>query len=82
MAVLSSLLQVFLAWVPAIATLKSNAAFDRCVCGAGAKNAQQAEEAAGALGWRLTSGECRALEATADRISRKDVAFGMPFEQW
>lgn len=52
------------------------------VYGVGAKNAKQAEEAAGALGWRLTSGECRALEATADQISRKDVAFGMPFEQW
>lgn len=48
----------------------------------GAKNAKQAEEAAGALGWRLTQGECRALEATADTISRDDVAFGMPFEQW
>lgn len=49
---------------------------------AGAKNAKQAEEAAGALGWRLTPTECRALEATADRISRNDIAFGAPFEQW
>ncbi|KAL3145109.1 hypothetical protein ABBQ38_001718 [Trebouxia sp. C0009 RCD-2024] len=48
----------------------------------GAKTAKQAEEAAGALGWRLTPGECRALEATADRISRNDIAVGMPFEQW
>jgi aryl-alcohol dehydrogenase-like predicted oxidoreductase len=34
----------------------------------GAKNAEQAQENAGALGWRLTDGEVAKLDEESDRI--------------
>jgi diketogulonate reductase-like aldo/keto reductase len=36
----------------------------------GAKNAQQAQENAGALGWRLTPSEVSALESASDQVWR------------
>ncbi len=60
-------------------------AINWCMCkGAlpipGVKNARQATEAAGALGWRLTPEEVRALDEASDREGT--VAFGAPFEKW
>jgi pyridoxine 4-dehydrogenase len=46
----------------------------------GVKNARQAQEVAGALGWRLTPEEVRALDAASDKVGT--VAFGAPFEKW
>ena len=46
----------------------------------GVKNERQAEEAAGARGWRLSAEAVRALDAASDRIG--DVAMGAPFENW
>ena len=46
----------------------------------GVKNARQATEVAGALGWRLTPEEVRALDVASDRLG--NVAFGAPFEKW
>ena len=37
----------------------------------GAKNARQAQENAGALGWRLTADEVAALDAASDRVTAK-----------
>jgi len=37
----------------------------------GAKNARQAQENAGALGWRLTTDEVAALDAASDRVKAK-----------
>ena len=37
----------------------------------GAKNARQAQENAGALGWRLTADEVAALEAASERATAK-----------
>ncbi len=48
--------------------------------GAGAKNARQAAEAAGALGWRLTADEVAALDAASDRLGADSM--GAPFENW
>jgi pyridoxine 4-dehydrogenase len=36
----------------------------------GAKNVKQAEENAGALGWRLTAEEVRALDNTSDKFTK------------
>lgn len=47
---------------------------------AGAKNAQQAAEAAGAMGWRLTADEVAALDAATDRMGAESM--GAPFENW
>ena len=46
----------------------------------GVKNARQAQEVAGALGWRLTAEEVRALDIASDKVGT--VAFGAPFEKW
>ncbi|KAK9839785.1 hypothetical protein WJX81_001547 [Elliptochloris bilobata] len=46
----------------------------------GAKNAKQAAEAAGALGWRLTADEVAALDAASDRLGADSM--GAPFENW
>ena len=46
----------------------------------GVKNARQAQEVAGALGWRLTAEEVRALDMASDKVGT--VAFGAPFEKW
>jgi diketogulonate reductase-like aldo/keto reductase len=46
----------------------------------GVKNKRQAEEVAGALGWRLTPEEVRALEKASDAVGT--IAFGAPFEKW
>ncbi|KAK9904751.1 hypothetical protein WJX75_001757 [Coccomyxa subellipsoidea] len=46
----------------------------------GAKNARQAAEVAGAMGWRLTTDEMAALDSTSSR-SGADF-FGAPFETW
>ena len=37
----------------------------------GAKNARQAQENAGALGWRLTADEIAALDAASERVAGK-----------
>jgi aryl-alcohol dehydrogenase-like predicted oxidoreductase len=47
---------------------------------AGAKNAKQAAEAAGAMGWRLSADEVAALDAAADRLGAESM--GAPFETW
>lgn len=49
------------------------------MCGAGAKNYEQAHSAGGALGWRLTADEVSALDATSDSMQ---VGTGLPFENW
>ena len=46
----------------------------------GVKNARQAKEVAGALGWRLTVEQVRALDVASDKLG--NVAFGAPFEKW
>lgn len=46
----------------------------------GVKNAAQAADAAGALGWRLTVEECAALERAADAVGVTSP--GAPFENW
>ena len=46
----------------------------------GAKNARQAQEAAGALGWRLSADEVKALDAASDRMGSDSM--GAPFENW
>jgi aryl-alcohol dehydrogenase-like predicted oxidoreductase len=48
--------------------------------GAGAKNAKQAAEAAGAMGWRLSADEVAALDAASDRLGAESM--GAPFETW
>ncbi|KAK9806918.1 hypothetical protein WJX72_007399 [[Myrmecia] bisecta] len=45
----------------------------------GAKNARQAADIAGALGWRLTAEEVRALDVESDKLS---VGVQAPFEKW
>eukprot|EP00775_Hariotina_reticulata_P010106 gene10106-10262_t len=45
----------------------------------GAKNKQQVDELAGAVGWRLEDGEILELERAADRIP---TPLGAPFENW
>ena len=40
------------------------------------------EEAAGALGWRLTNDEVTALERTVVRIPESLLTPGAPFENW
>jgi len=44
----------------------------------GVKSASQATEVAGALGWRLTAEEVRALDVASGKLG--NVAFGAPFE--
>lgn len=56
-----------------------------CVCkGAvpipGVKNAKQAAEVGGALGWRLTAEEVRALDLASDKVGASSP--GAPFENW
>lgn len=46
----------------------------------GVKNAKQALEVAGAMGWRLDANEVAALDKAADRAGT--LAFGAPFEKW
>ena len=46
----------------------------------GVKNARQAEEVAGALGWRLSPEAVAALDRASDFLG--DVGFGAPFENW
>jgi len=59
-------------------------AINWCICKGtlpipGAKTEKQVNEAAGALGWRLTDGEVAEL----DRVSGKvPTSLGAPFEQW
>lgn len=45
----------------------------------GAKNKRQVDEIAGAVGWKLSDGEVRELEAAADKIV---TPMGAPFENW
>ena len=45
----------------------------------GVKTSKQVEEAAGALGWRMTDEEVRALEAAAAKVPASP---GAPFENW
>lgn len=45
----------------------------------GVKTPEQVEEAAGALGWRMTDEEVRALESAAAKIPESP---GAPFENW
>ncbi|EFN59001.1 hypothetical protein CHLNCDRAFT_29451 [Chlorella variabilis] len=45
----------------------------------GAKNAKQVEEAAGALGWRLTDAQVAELDAVSSRVP---PSTGAPFEAW
>jgi pyridoxine 4-dehydrogenase len=56
---------------------KSNAqvALNWCICKGtmpipGAKNAEQARQNAGALGWKLTPDEVAALDATSDEVAK------------
>ena len=49
------------------------------VAAAGAKNAKQASEVAGALGWRLTPDEVVALDKESSKLA---VGTGAPFENW
>lgn len=46
----------------------------------GVKNAKQAKEVAGALGWRLTLEEVSALDKASAPLAK--TAFGAPFENW
>jgi len=59
-------------------------ALNWCICKGtlpipGAKNPKQLGEIAGALGWRLSEGEVRELDAQSDRIPQ---SLGAPFENW
>lgn len=45
----------------------------------GAKNAKQVEEAAGALGWRLTDAQVAELDAVSGKVP---PSTGAPFEAW
>ena len=59
-------------------------AINWCICkGAlpipGAKNARQAAEAAGAMGWRLSDAEVAELDSVSASIS---TSTGAPFENW
>ena len=46
----------------------------------GAKNAQQAAELAGAMGWRMSDDQVSALDKESDKVTVS--AQGAPFEQW
>jgi aryl-alcohol dehydrogenase-like predicted oxidoreductase len=45
----------------------------------GAKNARQVEEAAGALGWRLSDAQVAELDAVSAKVPSST---GAPFEAW
>ena len=51
-----------------------------CVARVGVKNKQQAEEAKGVLGWRLSKDEVQALDQTSKVLQNNEL--GAPFEQW
>ena len=60
-------------------------AINWCICKGtlpipGAKNAQQAAELAGAMGWRMSDDQVAALDKESDKVSAS--AQGAPFEQW
>ena len=46
----------------------------------GVKNARQAEEVVGALGWKMSAQAVADLDAASLRMG--DIAFGAPFEKW
>lgn len=64
--------------------LTAQVALNWCLCKGtlpipGAKNARQAAEAAGALGWRLDPGEVAELDGLSAKIS---PGLGFPTETW
>ena len=77
--------QCWLLRMDADSSLCSQVAINWCLCKGtlpipGAKNAQQAAELAGAMGWRLSDDQVSALDRESDKITVS--AQGAPFEQW
>ena len=50
-----------------------------CCAAAGVKSYEHAQSAAGALGWRLTPDQVKALDDASENVQ---VATGLPFENW